>query len=267
MRYLILIYVSFICICLLGLSACSDNNQSATQSESSDTSATQESAPADTLASLGEQLAEKQAAFNEKADPEKKQVYEQGIAEVQQSPLIKNAVNVGDKAPDFTLPNAAGEPVKLYELLEQGPVVLNWYRGGWCPYCNLTLRAYQHRMDKIETLGATFVAISPEMPDSSLSTKEKNELAFTVLSDKNNRVAKLYNIVFKLNDKVLAYYNKGANFQSYYEGGADELPLAATYVIAPDGTVEYAFLDADYRKRAEPEEVMAVLERLESSMQ
>ena len=124
-----------------------------------------------------------------------------------ESGIAKNSLKVGDKAPDFNLPNATGEEVRLKELLDKGPVVLNFYRGGCCPYCNLELNAYQKHLQEINELGASFVAISPQTPDKSLSTAEKNELKFQVLSDVGNKVADQFGLVFKLPTELQELYN------------------------------------------------------------
>lgn len=213
---------------------------------------------------LAATLGERKAQFRTQAPEELATLFERGVQEVADSGILANAVNEGDTAPEFVLPDAVGRSFSLREQLEEGPVVLVWYRGGWCPYCNLTLAAYQERLDEIEAAGATLVAISPEVPDKSLDTKQKNELSFPVLSDVNNAVAKRYGVVFELNAEVAAKYKElGLDLEAYNANSSDELPLAATYVINTDGTVTYAFLDADYTKRAEPDEVIAALREIQ----
>jgi len=161
------------------------------------------------------------------------------------------------------LPNVKGESVKLHSLLEKGPVVLNFYRGRWCPYCNLELNAYKNRLQDIEGLGASLVAISPQTPDNSLSTAEKNDLKFEVLSDVGNNAASKFGLVFKLDSSLHEIYtNFGLALPKFNGDDSWEIPMAGTYVIDKDGTVQYAFADADYRKRAEPDEVIAKLEEL-----
>ena len=119
------------------------------------------------------------------------------------SGIAEMALNVGDRLPDFTLPNAKGEAVSSAELLKSGPLVINFYRGGWCPYCNLELNALQKAVPQIDALGTRLVAISPELPDKSLSTAEKNSLTFEVLSDKGNAVSKTFGLVFALAEELL----------------------------------------------------------------
>ncbi|MEM1183615.1 MAG: peroxiredoxin-like family protein [Planctomycetota bacterium] len=211
--------------------------------------------------SLTKALDEAREASTTRLSPDIKELFAEGIADVENSGILASAKNVGDDAPEFVLPDAVGRSVSLAELLGEGPVVLVWYRGGWCPYCNITLRAYQERLDDIKAAGATLVAISPEVPDKSLDTRQKNELDFAVLSDVRNVVAKQYGVVFELMPAVADKYRElGLNLLEYNGNESNELPLSATYVIGQDGKITYSFLDADYTKRADPDEVMAALQ-------
>ena len=200
--------------------------------------------------------------FNAKASDEKKKIYAEGIEDVKNSGILEKALNVGDKAPNFTLNNALNKPVSLYDELKNGPVVLTWYRGGWCPYCNITLHNLQDRLPDFEKEGATLMALTPEVPDKSLSTSEKHELEFTVLSDVNNVIGKEYGVVFELLSGVATIYEQGFGLSEFNGNSDNELPLAATYIIDKNGIIKYAFLDADYRKRAEPDELLQVLKNL-----
>ena len=146
--------------------------------------------------------------------------------------------------------------------MKKGPVVLTWYRGGWCPYCNLPLHALQEELPSFKALGASLIAISPELPDNSISTAEKNNLGFEVLSDVRNAVAKKYGIVFKLIEPVAESYNQGFGLNEHNGDQSNELPLAACYIIDTNGEVTYSFLDADYRNRAEPSEITKALEAM-----
>lgn len=211
---------------------------------------------------LRSELEARKAGFEERASDELKTLYADGLQAVVDAGAVENALSMGDQAPDFTLTNQNGQEVSLSSLLEDGPVVLLWYRGGWCPYCNLTLAAYQQRLDDIRAQGATLVAISPELPDRSISTAEKANLEFQVLSDVGNDVARQYGVVFTLTDGVKASYEQSFRLSEHNGDESGELPLAATYVIDRDGTIRWAFLDADYRNRAEPADVIDALERL-----
>ncbi len=215
---------------------------------------------------LGEQLAERQAGFEKDAPPERVATMAAAIASVADSGILDKALNKGDKAPDFTLQNAVGESVSLYAELEKGPVILTWYRGSWCPYCNLQLHDYQKHLADIQTAGAQLIAISPELPDGALSMTEKNALEFIVLSDVGNAVAREYGIVYRIPDSISGGYQPGGRNDLSKINGDDslELPLAVTYVVGQDGTIEYAFVDADYRKRAETSEVVAFVAQMGS---
>jgi peroxiredoxin len=139
-------------------------------------------------------------------------------------------------------------------------VVLTFYRGGWCPYCNLQLRAYQRVLPEIRAAGATLVAIAPERPDDTLSTAEKNALEFEVLSDAAGEVGAAYRIYFELSAELQALYAAGGNdLAKRNADGQWHLPIPATYVIAPDGRVAAAFVDVEYRNRAEPSDILAAL--------
>ncbi|MFN8922136.1 MAG: peroxiredoxin-like family protein [Sphingobacteriia bacterium] len=191
------------------------------------------------------------------------ELYERSIAHLSKSGILEGAIQLGDLAPDFTLPNATGMSVRLSELTRQGPVVLTWYRGGWCPYCNINLQYLQRHLPAFRAEGATLIALSPEVPDSTLSTKERNGLQFEVLSDPDNQVAKAYGLVYRLTPTVAAADRKHCDLAAYNGNTHQELPLAATYVLDRYGRVSWAFVDADYRKRAEPQDIVAALKKLD----
>lgn len=231
----------------------------------SQATATAGEAAAETM-SLTAQLEARVAQFKEMAPPERIAATEGAIAGLADSGILDKAINLGDKAPDFTLGNAVGESVTLYEELAKGPVILTWYRGSWCPYCNLQLHDYQAHLSEIRASGAQLIAVSPELPDSALTWQEKNALEFAVLSDLGNKVAREYGIVYRIPEAISEGYVAGGRTDLTKFNGDDslELPLAVTYVIGMDGTVEYAFVDADYRKRAETTEVVAFVSQLAS---
>jgi len=211
--------------------------------------------------SLKSKLDAKKEASKLKTDPTTAKVFKEGIESVMESGVLENALKVGDVAPNFKLTNALGETVDLYEYLKKGKVVLTWYRGGWCPYCNITLQQLQQELPNFKTNGARLIALTPELPDKSLSTSEKHDLKFEVLSDVGNKVAKEYGIVFKLTNEVAEIYNRFFSIVDFNGDASNELPLAATYIIDQEGKIIYAFLDADYRNRAEPSELTEVLKK------
>jgi peroxiredoxin len=147
--------------------------------------------------------------------------------------------------------------VKLSERLKDGPVVLKFYRGGWCPYCNLELRAYQKALPELAAVGAQLIAVSPESPDNSLSTQEKNELAFSVVSDRGGKIAGEYRLAFRLSPEMEAIYRARGRDLGEWNGGDWTLPVPGTFVIGADGRIALAHVDADYRTRLEPEAAIA----------
>lgn len=211
--------------------------------------------------SLTQDLAHLRSQLRANFSEETKATMDRATQELTHSGIVEQSLQVGDKAPNFALPNAVGETVQLQDLLKAGPVVIAFYRGQWCPYCNLELRALQQHVGEIKALGATLVAISPQTPDNSLSTREKNELTFEVLSDVGNRVAKQFGLVFTLPEELRPIYQHlGIDLPAHNGDDTFELPLAATYIVAADGTIVHAFVDADYTKRLDPQEIVAALQ-------
>ena len=179
------------------------------------------------------------------------------------SGIAEGSAKEGSAAPAFSLPNALGEPVASEALWDDGPVVVSFYRGGWCPYCNVELRALQARLPEIEALGARLVAITPETPDNALTTQEKNEIGFDVLSDDGNRVASAFGLTFRLPDTVNDLYKGsfGIDLAAANGDASQTLPVPATFVIGKGGRVLKAFVDPDYTRRAEPDEIIAALKQ------
>jgi peroxiredoxin len=178
----------------------------------------------------------------------------------------RTVLQVGDLAPDFELPNAVGEQVKLSDRLQHGAVILTFYRGGWCPYCNLELRAYQQILPQIQAAGVSLIAISPQTPDESLSTVEKNQLGFDVLSDVGSKVAQTYNIAFELPEALKQLYTQFGHPLPDVNGTSDwQLPIPATFVIAPNRQILLAQMDVDYRNRLEPSEALAIASEAETT--
>jgi peroxiredoxin len=140
---------------------------------------------------------------------------------------------------------------------------VTFYRGGWCPYCNLELKAYQNVLPRIVAAGAKLVAISPEKPDDTVSTAEKNALTFPVLSDVGQSVGKAFGIVYTFTDELRGAYD-GFNLDIPAKNGMPDdwsLPLSATYVIGVDGVILFADIGVDYRDRADPLAILDILER------
>lgn len=202
-------------------------------------------------------------SFVDRIPPDLAAAMAQADAELAATGITVSALGAGGHAPDFQLTGADGQRVSLAALLARGPVVISFYRGGWCPYCNLELRALQSVLPQISALGASLVAISPERPDEGLSTAEANALAFPVLHDAGGRVARRYGIAFDLAPALRPIYARLGHALPDRNGGDDwVLPIPATYVVGQDGIVRLAFVDSNYRNRLEPDAVVAALERL-----
>jgi len=215
---------------------------------------------------LRDELEQQLAKFRQRASGELIETIQAGVDELIDSGIARRAAGEGDMAPDFALPNALGKRVELSALLAAGPVVLTFYRGGWCPYCNLQLRAYQRVLPELRALGATLVAISPEPSDASLSTREKNALEFEVLSDIEAKAAKAYGVLFDLSDALReAYIGMGKDLSQINADGAWHLPIPATYVIAPNGRIALAYVDPEYRNRLEPADVLAAVRAMQAA--
>ena len=179
------------------------------------------------------------------------------------SGIVNQSLKAGDTAPNFALPNAIGQSIAIQDLLSTGPVVISFYRGQWCPYCNLELRALQEALPAIQSLGAKLAAISPQTPDNSLSTAEKNELTFEVLSDVGNQIARQFGLVFSLPEELRPIYKGfGIDIPAHNGDETFELPIPATYVINTDGAIAHACVDPDYTKRLDPADILTVLRKL-----
>jgi peroxiredoxin len=173
-------------------------------------------------------------------------------------------LEVGQKAKDFTLNNTLGQPVNLYDELAKGPVVLTFYRGGWCPFCNMQLRSYQKVLPQIESIGGQLIAVSPQSPDNTLTQKEKEELEFQVLSDTNGLVAAAYNILYDVPDYIKdIFLNKfNLDLAEYNATNRWILPITSTFMIDESGIVRSAYVEPDYMKRPDPEDILERLRHL-----
>jgi len=212
---------------------------------------------------LKAQLDAFRSQFMAMAPPEIRDAMTRADMELAASGIARRAVKAGGRAPDFRLPDARGGHVQLRDLLAKGPAVVSFYRGGWCPYCNLELRALQNALPAIAQLGAELVAISPQTPDESLSTAEKNQLAFPVLSDIGSAIAKRYGVAFDLAEELRPIYTRSGHALPDKNGDDNWiLPIPATYVVDRNGVIVLAFIDVDYRNRLEPAEIVAMLECL-----
>ena len=215
------------------------------------------------MATLREQTQEK-FANTRKNNPEFAKRVDDLLSSAEVFQAGANAIEIGKKAPAFSLPNPQGKSVSLSTLLATGPVVVTFYRGSWCPYCSLQLRAMQSRLPDIQALGAELVGISPEVPDESLSQAEQDALAFPVLSDQGARVAAAYGVAWEVPNILLDHMrnDRKLDLADVNGGNGSILPIPATFVLNREGIVKWRFIDVDYRKRAEPRDVVMALREL-----
>lgn len=186
-----------------------------------------------------------------------------GIVRTEAAGTARHALAAGQPAPNFTLPDAAGQPQTLAALLTQGPVVLTFYRGNWCPYCNVQLRAYQQALPELARHRATLVAISPQTPDFTGLTASEKELTFPVLSDAGNAVARQYGLAYGVGAEVAATLRGvGIDLADYNGTADDELPLTATFLIGTDGVIAWAQVAANFKQRPDPAALLAALAQL-----
>ncbi|MFY0677555.1 MAG: AhpC/TSA family protein [Neptuniibacter sp.] len=199
---------------------------------------------------------------------------EQGAGEISALDIIEQARKVGEYLPEFDLTNQYGKSRTLAELLQSGPLILTFYRGLWCPYCNLQLKAYADRLTDIEATGATLVAISPERPDAFSVLKKSDvsseliagiikDVPFEILRDKHNVLAKKMGLAFNLPDahqRVLR--TLGIDVKTLTDDSTLTFPDPATYVVKPSGEIAWSFVPNNYRKRAEVDEILDALTNL-----
>ncbi|EWH09151.1 putative peroxiredoxin family protein [Catenovulum agarivorans DS-2] len=213
---------------------------------------------------LATQLIDLQNNLKQKIPAEKFAIMLEETEKLIDTGITEQVPKVGSQVANFELKNQNGQARTLDELLQQhNKLVVTFYRGGWCPYCNLELRAYQQSLSAINEAGAGLVAITPELPDNSLDTAEKNQLEFEVLTDQNASYAKELGIVFSLPESLRPIYSDlGIDIEKHNGQGQFDLPLAATFIIGQNRQVLATYVDADYTKRKEPSEVINDLKTL-----
>ena len=208
---------------------------------------------------------EAKIAAGRKGNPDFMKGVDETIAQAKAFQEGANALNLDQNAPRFELPNQHGEQVLLDELLAKGPVVITFYRGSWCPYCNLQLKALQSRLPEIHALGAQLVAISPQAPDGSMSENDIRNMDFVVLSDQNADVAASYGVAWQVPAFLLDHMreDRGLDLESLNNGNGSILPIPATFVLDSEGKVTWRYDDVDYRTRSEPQDIINALKALQ----
>jgi peroxiredoxin len=210
--------------------------------------------------SLAQQLDSLTAKLRAMVPAERLAVVDLAAEELVHSGLANRALKAGDHAPAFELPDGDGMLWRSEDLLRGGPLAIVFFRGRWCAYCNAQLNALQEIHSRIAAAGASLVAISPQTQKHSYMTRDMHKLRFPVLSDQGNQVARKFGLVYRLSPELQAMYESIMTKLPGYNGDQSwELPLAATYVMQPNGKILWARVDADWRKRPEPEEILKVL--------
>lgn len=211
--------------------------------------------------SLQDQLNEKKQSS--KAPEAIKSAFEKGIQDLRDSGILKKTLKKGKKIPDFSLMDERGVIIPIKKLYSKKPVVLTFYRGGWCPYCLLELKAYEALKSEFDEAGAIIIALVPDEWKEIRKTKGKYNLSFDIFRDKNNNIAKRIGLAFKVDAETLKYYKKfGIDLKKYQGNDNNELPMPGTYVIDTKGVIRFAFADPDYKKRAEPGKVLDVVKSI-----
>jgi peroxiredoxin len=210
--------------------------------------------------SLAQQLDSLTAKLRAMVPAERLAVVDLAAEELIHSGLANRALKAGDQAPAFKLPDGDGMIWRSEDLLRNGPLAIVFFRGRWCAYCNAQLSALQEMHSEIAAAGASLVAISPQTQKHSYMTRDMHKLRFPVLSDAGNQVARKFGLVYRLSPEMQAMYESIMTKLPGYNGDQSwELPLAATYVVQQGGKILWARVDADWRKRPEPEEILKVL--------
>jgi len=210
---------------------------------------------------LAERLAAMRAASATRTPPEARRIMSEATEALRASGLLSGVPKVGDRAPDFVLFDESGGEVALADLLSNGPLVISFYRGVWCPYCNADLKALNEVLPRIRAAKAQLVAVSPQTSANSRKARRDNGLDFPILSDPGNAVAAAYSLRFRLDPKVQSLY-EGFGVDLPRVNGDDSwtLPVPARFVVRSDGVVAYAEADPDYTRRPEPDAFLAVLD-------
>ncbi|MGD8885731.1 MAG: redoxin domain-containing protein [Gammaproteobacteria bacterium] len=215
------------------------------------------------VSTLAEQTAKVRDEFIASQPDEDKAIIGAAMEKLMASDFGARALNVGDRIPHFTLPNASGEPVAIADYIAKGPVVLSFYRGGWCPFCNLEFKALSEALPAIRERGATLIGVSPELPDVAQQTVSQHNIPFEVLSDVGNEVIKQFGLLTYVYEEMRPLYLKwGLDVPAHNGDERWEMPIPATYVIDEQGVIRAGYVNKDYTQRMEPAEIIDALDKL-----
>ena len=211
---------------------------------------------------LGDVLSIKKKTFTETMPKDVVELYEQNVKDMKAMGIEKKALKVGDKIPDFKL-SLGGKIYSISDVYARGPVILKFYRGGWCGYCMAELKYYSNMYGDFTKANTQIIGISPDTQDISNKTRSKNEIKFDLLSDPGHEIAKQFGLVYDLDSKVAQQLKKsGIDLAQYQGDDKADLSVPATYLVNKDGKIAFSFVDADYRKRAEPKVVLEAAQKV-----
>ncbi len=203
------------------------------------------------------------AAKRESMPAEVLETMARATSKLKDSGIENQVLRTGDRIPDFSLPNQHGEMRRFADYLAESPVVLNIYRGGWCPYCNFEMKALAAALPEIEAAGARLIGMSPETPEHAQDTAAKNNIGIEILSDAGNVVSKKMGLVFSLAEELRPIYlGAGLDIPAYNGDDTFLLPVPATYIVGSEGIIKFDFVNADYTQRLEPQDIVAILNKI-----
>ena len=215
------------------------------------------------MQNLQSAIDEYNAAKKEKMPAEVLETMARATNELKDSGIENKVLRTGDRIPDFRLPNQHGEMRRFADFLAESPVVLNIYRGGWCPYCNFEMKALADALPEIEAAGARLVGLSPETPDHAQDTATRHNIGIEILSDAGNAVSEQMGLVFSLAEELRPIYlGAGLDIPAYNGDDTFLLPVPATYIVGTDGVIKYDFVNADYTQRLEPQDIVKFLKEV-----
>lgn len=209
---------------------------------------------------LREQFAERKALIEKYVPAETRTLYARVVADLKKDGIVDRALSVGATAPTFELFDHNGKPVSSAKLLEQGPLIICFIRGRWCPFCVGQLEAMNRLLPQIQQRGASLIAISPQTIQQSFFMADQHRLRFPLLSDPGNKIARLFGIAYRVPDDQQTMYRRAFVNLPFTNGDNSwELPIPATYILDRCARVIFSSVDPDYTNRPEPESILAAL--------
>ncbi len=219
-----------------------------------------ETAPDPLKATLKDELDERRMLMRRFVPAATQAINDRATEEFRRSGLAAKALQVGDHAPEFTLPDVNGKPVSSADLLAKGPLIVTFIRGRWCPFCCATVEIWQSKLDEVKEASATLIAVSPMSSQQGDFMRDQHKLLFPILSDKGNQVAAQFGVAYAVPEYQQALFKTVfINLPHIHGEDSWTLPLPATFVIGRDGVIRYSWADEDYTLRAEPSDVLKTI--------